>query len=66
MAVLTETHNTRPTLRSSALWISTTALFLAMNIGMSSFGVPVPGGHLYLNDIVSGNICRKTYHSNRR
>ena len=52
MAVLTKTHDTRPTLRSSALWISTTALFLALNIGLSSFGVPVPGGHLYLNDIV--------------
>lgn len=29
-----------------------TALFTAMNIALSSFGVPVPGGHLYLNDIV--------------
>lgn len=28
------------------------ALFTALNIAMSSFGVPVPGGHLYLNDIV--------------
>lgn len=28
------------------------ALFTALNIIMSSFGVPVPGGHLYLNDIV--------------
>jgi len=52
MAVLTKTHDTRPTFRSGALWISTTALFLALNIGLSSFGVPVPGGHLYLNDIV--------------
>ena len=25
---------------------------MAMNIALSSFGVPVPGGHLYLNDIV--------------
>lgn len=25
---------------------------MAMNIVMSSFGIPVPGGHLYLNDIV--------------
>ena len=25
---------------------------MAMNIAFSSFGVPVPGGHLYLNDIV--------------
>ncbi len=29
-----------------------TALFMALNIAFSSFGVPVPGGHLYLNDIV--------------
>lgn len=29
-----------------------TALFLAMNIALSSFGVPVPGGRLYLNDVV--------------
>ena len=29
-----------------------TALFMALNIALSSFGVPVPGGHLYLNDIV--------------
>ena len=28
------------------------AVFMAMNIALSSFGVPVPGGHLYLNDVV--------------
>ena len=28
------------------------ALFTAMNIALSSFGVPVPGGHFYLCDIV--------------
>ena len=33
-------------------WLCTTALFMALNIAMSSFGVPVPGGHFYLNDIV--------------
>ncbi len=32
--------------------ITVTALFLAMNIAMSSFGIPVPGGHLYLCDAV--------------
>ena len=32
--------------------ITITALFLAMNIAMSSFGIPVPGGHLYLCDAV--------------
>jgi len=25
---------------------------MAMNIALSSFGMPVPGGHLYLNDII--------------
>lgn len=38
--------------RFSPLWVTTTALFMAMNVAMSSFGVPVPGGHFYLNDIV--------------
>lgn len=33
-------------------WLTVTALFLGMNIVLSSFGIPVPGGHLYLNDIV--------------
>ncbi len=32
--------------------LTITALFMAMNIALSSFGMPVPGGHLYLNDIV--------------
>lgn len=35
-----------------AAWICVTAMFMALNIAMSSFGVPVPGGHLYMNDIV--------------
>ncbi len=32
--------------------LAVTAMLTAMNIALSSFGVPVPGGHLYLNDIV--------------
>lgn len=32
--------------------ITTTAAFMALNIIMSSFGIPVPGGHLYLCDVV--------------
>lgn len=36
----------------SPLWITTTALFMAMNVALSSFGVPVPGGHFYLNDVI--------------
>lgn len=33
-----------------------TAMFMALVIVLSSFGIPVPGGHLYLNDpvIVTG------------
>ena len=34
-------------------WICTTAIFMALNVAMSSFGVPVPGGHLYMNDNVN-------------
>ena len=36
----------------SPLWITVTALFMAMNVVMSSFGIPVPGGHFYLCDVV--------------
>ncbi len=46
--------------RSNTLWLCTTALLMGMNIALSSFGVPVPGGHLYLNDIVictAGILC---------
>ena len=32
--------------------LTTAALFMAMNIALSSFGIPVPGGHLYLCDVV--------------
>ena len=38
--------------RNATLRITITALFMAINIALSSFGMPVPGGHLYLNDIV--------------
>lgn len=40
------------TKRKTTLWLCTTAMFMALNVAMSSFGVPVPGGHLYMNDIV--------------
>ena len=36
-------------------WLTVTAMLMALKFAMSSFGVPVPGGHLYLNDAV---ICR--------
>lgn len=38
--------------KSTTAWICITAVFTAMNIAMSSFGLPVPGGHLYLNDVI--------------
>lgn len=33
-------------------WITITAIFMGMNIALCAFGIPVPGGHLYLNDVV--------------
>ncbi len=42
----------RNTMKRTTLWLCTTAMFMALNVAMSSFGVPVPGGHLYMNDIV--------------
>lgn len=38
--------------KNSLRLMAVTAMLMAMNIALSSFGVPVPGGHLYLNDIV--------------
>ena len=38
--------------KRTALWLCTTAMLMALNVALSSFGVPVPGGHLYMNDIV--------------
>lgn len=38
--------------RKTTVWLCVTAVLMAMNIALSSFGLPVPGGHLYLNDIV--------------
>lgn len=39
---------------NSVKTLTVTALFLAMNIimSMSVFSIPVPGGHMYLNDLV--------------
>ena len=38
--------------RDVARRICAAALFTALNVIMSSFGIPVPGGHLYLCDVV--------------
>lgn len=42
--------------RKPVLWLTMTALFMGMNVVMSAMGlsIPVPGGHLYLNDMVIG------------
>ena len=29
-------------------WLTAAAMLMALNIALSSFSVPVPGGHLYL------------------
>ena len=39
----------------TVLRICVAGLFMGLNILMSSFSVPVPGGHLYLNDVVIDN-----------
>lgn len=36
----------------AVLRITLTAVLMAMNIALCSFGIPVPGGHLYLCDAV--------------
>ena len=38
--------------RAPVRWLTVTAVFMAMNIALSSFGMPVPGGCLYLNVFV--------------
>ena len=40
--------------RGSVAWMTMTALFMGMNIilSMSTFSIPVPGGHLYFCDTV--------------
>ena len=40
--------------RNPVLWMCVTAMLTAVNVvlSMSIFSVPVPGGHLYLNDII--------------
>lgn len=35
----------------TTLRLTTAAVFMAMTIALSSFGIPVPGGHLYLYDV---------------
>ena len=45
-------NSSKPSAKYTTYWLCVTALFMALNIALSSFGLPVPGGHLYMNDIV--------------
>lgn len=38
--------------KSPVRWLTITALLMAFNVVLSSFSLPVPGGHLYLNDVI--------------
>ena len=40
--------------RKPVLWLTVTAMLTAANVvlSMSIFSIPVPGGHLYLNDVI--------------
>ncbi len=38
--------------RYSPRWLTTTALFMAMNVVLSAVSIPVPGGHFYLCDVI--------------
>lgn len=44
------THDLRK--KKPVHWLTITALLMAINVVLSSFSIPVPGGHLYLNDVV--------------
>ena len=50
--VINMQNPSKPSAKYTTYWLCVTALFMAMNIALSSFGLPVPGGHLYMNDIV--------------
>ena len=43
---------TKSNTKRNTVWLCITAMFMALNVVMSSFEVPVPGGHLYMNDII--------------
>ncbi|MBR3934707.1 MAG: ECF transporter S component, partial [Clostridia bacterium] len=39
-------------IQKSTVYLCVTAMLMGLNIAMSSFGIPVPGGHLYMNDVI--------------
>ena len=42
----------RRTGRQATVWLCTTAILMAMNIAVCPASVPVPGGHIYLNNAI--------------
>ena len=42
----------RDKLRNTTVWLCISAVFMAFNVIMCSFYIPVPGGQLYLCDAV--------------
>ena len=38
--------------RYKARWLTVCGFLMAMNTVLSSFSIPVPGGHFYLNDVI--------------
>ena len=51
MATMKQTQDQK-TRKNTTIRLTVTALLMAINIVLSSFGLPVPGGHLYLNDVI--------------
>ena len=49
---MTQTQTNSLKNQNHVRWITLTGLFMGLNIIMSSFGIPVPGGHLYLCDLI--------------
>ena len=43
---------TKTQIKFTTIRITVVALFIALTIAMCSFGIPVPGGHLYLVDVI--------------
>ena len=41
----------KPSAQKTTLWLTMTAMFMAMTVACSTFSIPVPGGHLYLCDV---------------
>lgn len=48
----TPAGNISATPRYKARWLTVCGFLMAMNTVLSSFNIPVPGGHFYLNDVI--------------